>query len=617
MADDLSGTVALVTGGARGIGLNVARELGEAGARVAISARSGDRLERAARELGAVTVRGDVSVEADVARMVAETEAGYGPIDLLVANAGIAAAARAPRGVARGWWHVFEVNVLGTYLCCRAVLPAMLERGARPDRACSAAAPRTCLSAPARGRQYGASKAAVGRFGEYLAAEVGPRGIAVFVISPGLVQTDMTEAFGATCRGRRPRRAAARPGARLRARRPPRRPVPPRRARRHRAADRTCRRDRRERPERDPPAPVKSRAAVFHAPGQPFEIAELDLDEPREDEVVVRMAAVGICGTDLHQVKGEFTRPTPMVLGHEGSASSSGPARGSRRCAGATRSSLSWAPGCGTCVGCRRGRPATCRPLNAAIGAGTLPNGRTGLSLRGETVYRGTVTGCFADRVVVGERAALAVRGVPLEEAALLGCAALTGVGASALRRGRSARLERARGRRRRRRAVRRAGGAARRRVDHHRLRRVRRAARRARALGARAVAPEELEEASRRQAPDGSTTRSTPWGCPAPVATAVRHLRDGGTAVVVGLPPAGQRFELEPFELIRREKRVTGTSTARSTRQWHCPCCSSTCRRAGSSSPRSSATATRSSRSTHRRRQPGGQRQPRPRHVP
>ncbi len=63
---------------------------------------------------------------------------------------------------------------------------------------------------------------------------------------------------------------------------------------------------------------MKTRAALFHAVGQPFEIAEIDLDDPRPDEVVVRMAAVGICGTDLHQVKGEFRRPTPMVLGHEG-----------------------------------------------------------------------------------------------------------------------------------------------------------------------------------------------------------------------------------------------------------------------------------------------------------
>jgi 3-oxoacyl-[acyl-carrier protein] reductase len=197
MADDLSGTVALVTGGARGIGLNVARELLEAGARVAISARSGDGLERAGRELGVLTVRGDVSVEADVARMVEETEAAYGPIDLLVANAGISGRRTGIlEGPAADWWHVFEVNVLGTYLCCRAVLPAMLERGRGRIVLVGSGASYLPVGPGPVGGQYGASKAAVGRFGEYLAAEVGPRGVAVFVISPGLVQTDMTAVFG-------------------------------------------------------------------------------------------------------------------------------------------------------------------------------------------------------------------------------------------------------------------------------------------------------------------------------------------------------------------------------------------------------------------------------------
>jgi Zn-dependent alcohol dehydrogenase len=63
---------------------------------------------------------------------------------------------------------------------------------------------------------------------------------------------------------------------------------------------------------------MKTRAAVFHGPGRPLEVREIELEEPRDDEVVVRMAAVGICGTDLHSVKGEWQRPTPMVLGHEG-----------------------------------------------------------------------------------------------------------------------------------------------------------------------------------------------------------------------------------------------------------------------------------------------------------
>src|SRR5262249_28281910 len=151
----------------------------------------------------------------------------------------------------------------------------------------------------------------------------------------------------------------------------------------------------------------------------------------RDDEVVVRMAAVGICGTDLHQVKGEFRRPTPMVLGHEGSGVIAWAGPSVSTVSAGDEVVLSWAPGCGDCAGCRRGRPATCRPLTVAIAGGTLPDGRTGMSYRGETVYRATATGCLAEHVVVAGRAALPVHGVPLEEAALLGCAALAGVGAA------------------------------------------------------------------------------------------------------------------------------------------------------------------------------------------
>jgi D-arabinose 1-dehydrogenase-like Zn-dependent alcohol dehydrogenase len=63
---------------------------------------------------------------------------------------------------------------------------------------------------------------------------------------------------------------------------------------------------------------VKSRAAVFHGAGRPLEVREIDLDEPGPGDVLVRMAAVGLCGTELHSIRGEWERPTPAVLGHEG-----------------------------------------------------------------------------------------------------------------------------------------------------------------------------------------------------------------------------------------------------------------------------------------------------------
>lgn len=306
---------------------------------------------------------------------------------------------------------------------------------------------------------------------------------------------------------------------------------------------------------------MQTRAALFHAVGQPLEVATIDLDEPRPDEVVVHMVAAGICGTDLHQVKGEFRRPTPIVLGHEGAGVVQAVGEAVTRLQPGDEVVLSWAPACGECPGCRRGRPATCRVLNAAIPRGTLPDGRTGMSYRGGTVYRGTATGCFAERVVVSERVALPVEGVPLEEAAVLGCAALTGVGAvlSAARvePGTSVLVVGAGG-------VgqfivqgaRLAGAAAIVAVDPVAGRREQ-----ALRLGATAAAdPESLEAVLDEAAPDGADVAFDAVGAPETVASALRHTRDGGTTVVVGLPAAGQLYEVDPFELIRREKRLTGT---------------------------------------------------------
>ena len=130
MPSELSG-FALVTGGGRGIGADVARELARAGMRGAVSARTRAQVEEVAGEIGGLAIEGDVSKQADVERMVAQTERELGPIDLLVANAGIGLwEERAWEEPVEDWWLVQEVNVLGVYLSCRAVIPGMLERGA-------------------------------------------------------------------------------------------------------------------------------------------------------------------------------------------------------------------------------------------------------------------------------------------------------------------------------------------------------------------------------------------------------------------------------------------------------------------------------------------------------
>ena len=156
---------------------------------------------------------------------------------------------------------------------------------------------------------------------------------------------------------------------------------------------------------------MRTRAGLFHGPGAPFELAEVELDEPGPHDVVVRMAAVGVCGTDLHSWRGEWRRPTPMVLGHEGAGVVEAVGAEVRSVAPGDEVVLSWAPSCQACPDCAAGRPARCVPLQRAIGAGTLVDGSTGIARDGETVYRGTATGALAERVVVDERVALPTGG--------------------------------------------------------------------------------------------------------------------------------------------------------------------------------------------------------------
>ena len=199
MTEQLSG-VALVTGGGRGIGASIARELAGAGMRVALSGRTSAQVEAVAREIDGVPLVGDVSVATDVEAWLDRVEAELGPVSLLVNNAGIGGPpTRFWEQDVRDWWHVFEVNVLGAAHCCRAVLPGMVERG--EGRIVNVGSGGSYL--PVRsgtiglGTSYGASKAALGRFSELLSAQVWEHGVRVFLISPGLVRTAMTEdAFG-------------------------------------------------------------------------------------------------------------------------------------------------------------------------------------------------------------------------------------------------------------------------------------------------------------------------------------------------------------------------------------------------------------------------------------
>jgi len=307
---------------------------------------------------------------------------------------------------------------------------------------------------------------------------------------------------------------------------------------------------------------VKARAALFHRAGEPLEVAEIDVEEPGPGQVCVRMAAVGICGTDLHMIKGEWQRPTPMVLGHEGAGVVEAVGEGVARVRPGDPVVLSWAPSCGECADCQRGRPAACLALQRAIAAGTVLDGSTGFSRGGTVVYRGTATGALCERLVVSEQVALPLtQELPLEEAALLGCAALTGVGAVLF----AARVEPGSGV-----LVVGAGGVGQFVVQGATIAgaaeivcvdpvEARREA--ARRLGATRVAdPPQLRELMAEALPEGADYAFDAVGDPGTTAVAFRWTRNGGLCTIVGLPPAGARLELDPSELVRREKRLTGT---------------------------------------------------------
>lgn len=304
------------------------------------------------------------------------------------------------------------------------------------------------------------------------------------------------------------------------------------------------------------------RAALFHEPGRPLEIAEVEVDGPGPHDVVVRMATVGVCGSDLHVVRGEWRRPTPMILGHEGSGTVEQVGSAVERVRPGDRVILSWAPACGTCTACLQGRPTACLPLREAIGKGTLPDGTTRLRRRGETVYRMATVGALAELALVPESAILPLPdAIPFAEAALLGCAALTGVGAVGAS-GRvgpgstvavvgtggvgqfcvqGARL---------------AGATTILAVDPNEGRRDL-----ARTVGAtHAVHPDDAHALVAEVAGGGVDATFEAVGSPDTAALALALTRPGGYACLVGMPPTGARLDLDPLELVNREKTLTGS---------------------------------------------------------
>ena len=189
----LEGRAALVTGGAGRIGRAIAATLMRDGARVAITDLRRDGLDRAAAALpGVPTVQADVTDPADVTRMVDEAEAAVGPLDILVACAGIFPNAPLLDMELEEWERVFAVNVRGVMLCNQAAARRWVARGV-PGAIVNLSSGASRSARPGGGH-YCASKAAVNMMGEVWASELGRHGIRVNTVLPGLVMDEVVTA---------------------------------------------------------------------------------------------------------------------------------------------------------------------------------------------------------------------------------------------------------------------------------------------------------------------------------------------------------------------------------------------------------------------------------------
>lgn len=184
---------------------------------------------------------------------------------------------------------------------------------------------------------------------------------------------------------------------------------------------------------------MKIKAAVLNAMGasrpyaqsRPLSIEEIELDPPGYGEVLVKIAAAGLCHSDLSVINGDRPRPVPMALGHEAAGVVEEVSAGVTDLKKGDHVVMVFVPSCGQCLPCAEGRPALCEPGAVANGAGTLLSGERRLHRGGQAINHHLGVSAFAEYATVSRRSLIKIDPeLPLQEAALFGCAVLTGVGA-------------------------------------------------------------------------------------------------------------------------------------------------------------------------------------------
>jgi S-(hydroxymethyl)glutathione dehydrogenase/alcohol dehydrogenase len=306
------------------------------------------------------------------------------------------------------------------------------------------------------------------------------------------------------------------------------------------------------------------KAAVLYEIGGPLVVEEVHLDRPGPGEVRVRIAASGVCRSDDHVVSGATKHPLPVVLGHEGAGRVVEVGAAVTRVKPGDAVVLDWAPDCGRCFYCLRGKPNLCETFVEPTWAGALLDGTTRLRSRGRAIHHFSAVSTFAEETVVPEESCVPIRpGVPLEAAALLGCCVTTGVGAvlrtARVRPGDSV-------------AVFGCGGVGLNVIQGAALSGASPivavdliAARREAALRFGAtdvVGPGEDAVASVRAATGGrgADFAFEAVGNPEVQERALEAVRPAGSLVLVGLPPVGSRTSFPAASITRQEKTVLGS---------------------------------------------------------
>ena len=317
---------------------------------------------------------------------------------------------------------------------------------------------------------------------------------------------------------------------------------------------------------------MKIRAAVLsqmgtptpYAKTRPLAIEELDLAPPGHGEVLVKIAAAGLCHSDLSVINGDRPRPLPMVLGHEAAGIVEALGEGVTDLQRGDHVILVFVPSCGHCPPCSEGRPALCEPGFAANSSGTLLSGARRLSRNGTPINHLLGCAAFAEYATVSRRSLVKVdKALPLPEAALFGCAVMTGVGAvvntAQIRAGAST-------------AVIGLGGVGLASVLG------------AKAAGARHIVAVDLSEEKLALAKSLGATHTFNAGAPDCVEkvreataggveyafelagsarafeSAYKMTRRGGTTVTAGLPPPTATMPLSPLNMVAEERTLKGS---------------------------------------------------------